>query len=86
LDYRCGDISEAEFLKVGEGSTWLRSEAHYEIAITRLAEGDRVGAREHFLKATQDRLIMRYTCDWSRSFLARLDKDPAWPPWIPVKK
>ena len=23
--------------------------------------------------------------DWSEAFLARMEKDPNWPPWIPAK-
>ena len=23
--------------------------------------------------------------DWSHAYLARMEKDPSWPPWIPAK-
>jgi len=29
-------------------------------------------------------LFLEY--DWSRAFLARMEADPTWPPWIPVLK
>jgi hypothetical protein len=85
-DYLCGNISENEYLKSCGRSRWLRCGAHYHIALSRLADGDRDGARDHFRKAVQTRLIVNYVCDWSRSFLARMEKDNTWPPWIPMKK
>jgi hypothetical protein len=86
LDYFCGDISEDEYLKVVERGKWGRCMAHYNIALKRLAEGDQAGAREHFRQAVQTRLILNYVGHWSRRFLARMEEDPNWPPWIPVKK
>jgi hypothetical protein len=85
-DFNCGDISASEYLKACGRSKWARCGAHYHIALTRLAEGDRQGARDHFRKAVQTKLILNYVADFSRSFLARMETDPTWPPWIPLKK
>jgi serine/threonine protein kinase len=85
LDYLCGDISENEFLKSGDRSRRGRCDVNLAIALTHLAEGDRAGAREHLRQAVQTRLILAWVCDSSRSFLARMEQDPTWPPWIPVK-
>jgi hypothetical protein len=59
--------------------------AHYIIGITRLSEGDRDGAHKHFAAAVATRFTNIQEYDWSRAFLARLERDPTWPPWIPVK-
>jgi hypothetical protein len=86
LDYYCEDLSESDLLEASARSKWSLCDAHYAIALSRLANGDRPSAREHFRKAVQTRLIALPQCDWSRSFLARMEDDAAWPPWIPVKE
>src|SRR5262249_7563612 len=75
LDYLCGDISEEEYLKAGSRLKGYQCWAHYRIALTRLADGDRDGAREHFRQSVQTRFIQEYAGDLSRSFLARMEKD-----------
>jgi tetratricopeptide (TPR) repeat protein len=61
--------------------------AHFAMGVRQLAEGDRVGALQHF----QEGVAVRHPY-WvpeynrSRAFLVRMQKDPTWPPWIPVKK
>jgi tetratricopeptide (TPR) repeat protein len=74
------------YLKSGNRSKWGLLAAHYRIALMRLAKGDRAGARERLRQAVQTRVILNYDSDFSRSFLARMEKDPTWPPWIPVRK
>ena len=39
LDYCGGDISEEEFLKAEAGSRWNQCEAHFYVALDRLAKG-----------------------------------------------
>jgi serine/threonine protein kinase len=85
LDYNCELISADELLRTAAGHKWQLCHAHHTIALTKLAEGDRRGARDHFRKAVATRFCA-WTYDQSRMFLARMDQDPAWPPWIPVKK
>ena len=53
--------------------------------MTKLAEADRDGAKEHFRKARDTQvtfLVDSLACELSRSFLSRMEADPAWPPWI----
>jgi serine/threonine protein kinase/tetratricopeptide (TPR) repeat protein len=59
--------------------------AHFQIGMRLLADGDRVDARRHFqaCMALQYPLFMGYL--ESRALLARMNQDPAWPPWIPRK-
>jgi hypothetical protein len=86
LQFRCGRLPEEKLLAEASTSRFKRIQAHYTIGLYRLAEGDRAGAREHFQKAvgTHDFWEQIYFYS-SQMFLSRLDKDPTWPPWIPVK-
>ena len=86
LDYYCGRISADELLSAAGASRNFQGAAHYSIAVTKLAEGDRDGAREHFRKTFEARATSYWFNDLSWAFLARMESDPAWPPWIPVKK
>jgi tetratricopeptide (TPR) repeat protein len=86
LDFHCALITADELLKLAEGSRLNRCEAHFAIALDHLAEGDRKAAREHFQKCSQTRAFIFWDWIWARVFLARMDKDPAWPPWVPSKK
>jgi len=83
LDYCGGKVSEDALLKAEAGSRCNQCEAHYYVALDRLAQGDRAGAREHFQKALDTRVFTFWEFYWSRSFLRRMDQDPKWPPWIP---
>jgi tetratricopeptide (TPR) repeat protein len=82
LDYYCGLISEASLLEAAGGSRTKLCEAHFVVGLRRLAEGDRAGAREHFRLCSQTRVFIFWDYDWARTFLRRLEDDPAWPPWI----
>jgi hypothetical protein len=51
-----------------------------------LSDGDRAGAREHFQKSLDTKFYGNNAYPYARAFLARLNRDPEWPKWIPVKK
>jgi hypothetical protein len=59
---------------------------HYQIALLRLAEGDRESAKAHFRKAVDTHVIWVTQWMWCWVFLHWLENDRAWPPWIPVKQ
>jgi hypothetical protein len=80
-----GQLSDAAYLAKAGTSRWKQFHVHYQIGLFRLAEGDRAGARDHFQKAVATRAVWIYPWAWSRMFLRRLEKDPNWPPWIPMK-
>jgi tetratricopeptide (TPR) repeat protein len=82
LRYNAGIISDEELLQSAERSRWNQCLAHYSIAMTKLAEGDREGAKKHFDKAVETRAWGWGEYDMSRVFQARLAKDPNWPPRI----
>jgi serine/threonine protein kinase len=80
------ELSEENFLaKAGTAHT-QKVEALYFIGLTRLAAGDRDGAREYFRKALGRRTCWSFCYMWSRMFLSRLDENSEWPPWIPRTK
>jgi serine/threonine protein kinase len=81
-----GEISEDAYLARAGTSRWKQFHVHYQIGLLRLAEGDRSAARDRFQKAVDTRAIWIYPWAWSKMFLGRLQNDPKWPPWIPMKE
>jgi hypothetical protein len=45
-----------------------------------------VGAKEHFQKALDTKLYSNVAYPYARAFVARMNRDPAWPKWISIKK
>jgi hypothetical protein len=86
LRYNAGVLPAEKLLKGAGRSRWDQCMAHYYIAMTKLAEGDRKGAQDHFDKAFETRASGRGEYDLSWVFRARLSKYPNWPPWIPKKR
>jgi hypothetical protein len=82
LLYNAGELPEDDLLQGAKGSRWDQCLAHYYVAMTKLAEGDRNGAREHFETVVKTRAFLWGAYDMSWVFEARLRKDPTWPPWI----
>src|SRR5262249_45987299 len=82
---RARTLSEADFLKWATDNASLHG---YElmVALVRLSDGDRDGAREHLEKMLATDQIHRFTYQLGRTLLERLKSDPTWPKWIPVKK
>jgi hypothetical protein len=86
LDYDCGSLSADGLLELAGTSRLNRCEAHFHIGLTRLADGDRAGARQHFQLCADPAVTGIYPeWHWSRVFLARMDQDPQWPRWIAAK-
>jgi hypothetical protein len=86
-DYITGKKSEKEFLDSAKDDRMSLCGNEYLVAMTKLAEGDRDGAKQHFQKAIDTKWIYHvYGYPYSQAFLERLKKDPTWPKWIPVKK
>jgi RNA polymerase sigma factor (sigma-70 family) len=82
LRYNAGDLPAIQFIAGAKGSRWNQCLVHYYVAMTKLAEGDRIAAQEHFEKAIKTRALQWGPYDMSWVFQARLAKDPAWPRWI----
>jgi serine/threonine protein kinase len=77
-----GEISEADYLEAAAGSRIELCKGHLNAAWMHLAEGDRDGARDHFQKSAGTGAFL-YGTHESKACLARLEKDPNWPAWIP---
>jgi serine/threonine protein kinase len=86
LEYAAGKLSAGQLLRATAASRQELCVAHLYVAVTALAEGDRGRARLHFRKALATRAWIKFAYDLSWAFLARMEQDPNWPPWIPVKK
>jgi tetratricopeptide (TPR) repeat protein len=81
-DFRRGRISEKALLDKTTTSRWQQCRAHTVVGLTRLADGDRKGAREHFAKGLETRVIWAFAWNQCEMFLARIDQDDEWPRWI----
>jgi tRNA A-37 threonylcarbamoyl transferase component Bud32/tetratricopeptide (TPR) repeat protein len=84
--YNAGKLTADELIRSAGRSRWDQCLAHYNVAMTKLAGGDRTGAKEHFNKAVKTRATGWGEYDMSWVFLARLENDPTWPPWIPEER
>jgi serine/threonine protein kinase len=85
-DYNCGRITTDQLLQSAGQDRGKLSTAHFVIGLWRLSEGDRIAAQEHFRKCVATGGFESWHWPWVRAFLARMETDPAWPPWIPLKK
>jgi hypothetical protein len=81
LEYNCGLVSADEAVKAAK-SRAEQCRLHFFIALTRLADGNRAGAQEHFQRSVATWFVMHWAFYWSRMFLDRLEQDKTWPPWI----
>jgi serine/threonine protein kinase len=86
LDYLAGVGNETDLLQAAADSRGNESQARYFLGMARLAEGDRTRAREQFQRAIATSCPNTEAYNLSVVFLARLEHDPTWPPWIPLKK
>jgi tetratricopeptide (TPR) repeat protein len=86
VDCWAGTASVEDLHRAEAGSRWSQCETHFYVALDRLSQGDRPGAREHFQKAVATRVFFFGEYIWSHLFLERMDEDPNWPPWIPLQE
>jgi serine/threonine protein kinase len=80
-----GPATEDKMLQSSGGSQIKVCWAHWLIGCVRLGNGEREAALGHFeaCVATHAGLLVPHGC---RAYVARMKKDPNWPPWIPPKK
>jgi len=83
LAFTCGDIDAEEFLKRSAESRIDLCQAHFFVAMSHLARGERSKARQHFQTGSQLKIVGSLEEAISRSLLVQLERDPAWPRWIP---
>ena len=77
-----GQASAEDLVNSAGPSRFAQCRAHYLIALSRLAAGDRAAARQHFSRSVETNVLAASDYYWSRAFLARLEEDPRWPAWI----
>jgi tetratricopeptide (TPR) repeat protein len=88
LDYlRNPDETAAEkWLATADLPSRVQGYIHPFIGITRLGDGNRAAARRHFELGRKLRDPYYPASVLNNAILARMDRDPDWPPWIPVRR
>jgi len=86
--YVCNEITAEDFYTMATKRS-ERMHADFLIGLTHLSEGDRDAAKRRFaaVKAAGTIAFSSWFSSerWAYAFLRRLQDDPTWPPWIPVK-
>jgi hypothetical protein len=77
-----GGTDEEGLLRKAGVSRWNRFEAHYYIAVSRLARSNRQGALEQLDAACQTRHFVNPLYYWACALRSRMLEDMTWPPWI----
>jgi tetratricopeptide (TPR) repeat protein len=85
LQFYTGLIS-AEELAISAGPSRVQACGDYYLAaMLFLSRGEREAARQYFRRSVETGTHWWIGHQWSRAFLARLERDPHWPPWIPSR-
>jgi hypothetical protein len=85
LRYLVGQASAKDLIANAGAPRVRQCSAHYVIALSRLAQCDREAARRNLQKCIETGTHWLIQFQWSRAFLARMEQDPHWPPWIREK-
>jgi serine/threonine protein kinase/Flp pilus assembly protein TadD len=85
FDFACGTITESQLLSKHDDRPGLLR-ARFLAGLIRLNEGDRTRARELFKMAKEVQYSPYVDLDFVATLLVRMEQDPSWPPWIPVKE
>jgi serine/threonine protein kinase len=86
LDYWEGKAPDQALLDAARGSRRSQFRAHYFVGASKLGHGERAAACQEFRAAVDGGPVAFWTWHMSKIMLARLEKDPTWPPWIPTEK
>jgi hypothetical protein len=81
-----GPAEEKALLDLAGASRMRQCDAHLLIGLRHLALGGRKQARHHFEQAINTRNFRSGEYMWADIFLARLEADSGWPPWIEAGK
>ena len=85
LEYCAGKRSAADLLQAVQGSRGALCNAHLCIALTALSDGDRPLARKHMQLCVATHMYDYTPWPVGRMLLPRLERESAWPFWIPAK-
>jgi hypothetical protein len=83
--FTCGDIDGEELIERSASSRIALCQAHFSVAMSHLAVGERAEARKHFQSAARLKVQGYLEEAMSRSFLVQLERDQQWPMWIPKR-
>ncbi len=84
LQFMGDDITEDDLIGRAGKSERDRAVAYFAIGMRRLAEGRRLEAKESFEKSAANPVYYWSDPTWARAFVARMEKDPTWPDWLPA--
>ncbi len=85
LQFYTGRISAEELAIRAGSSRYQACGDYYRAAMLFLSRGEREAARQYFTHSVETGTHWLIPYQWSRAFLARLERDPHWPPWIPSR-
>lgn len=83
LGHWAGRVSAEDAVASAGASRLAQCRAHFLVGLFALSKGERERAREHFELGTRTGMHWRLEHQMCRALLARLQRDPQWPPWIP---
>ena len=87
LNYNCDEgITDQELLKATNRSLRDLLSAHFQIAMTHLANHDRQQAEVHLKRAVETRCFYPFQYHICQALLARMKAKPDWPPWVDRKE
>ena len=78
LEFHAGQAIEQFDEACGEAPI-ERMEFHYQVAMRKLAEGDRESAIRHFDECAKSVITDSWCCTWARAFRRLLEDHPNWP-------
>lgn len=77
---------EEQLLEVAGSNSYASINAHFVIAMTRIAAHDRATAVEHFEKCVDKTALGNFSYEMARALLLRMKADPKWPAWLTVSR
>jgi serine/threonine protein kinase len=83
IEFLAGWLDERQLLERAGRSAPCLANAHFTIAMLRLAEGNRAAALEQLELSVATQAVYYFDYEWARAYKARMDADPTWPRWTP---
>ena len=82
---RCyaGRVTAEELDAAASSSKLQASGTDFLVGMSFLSRGERDAAKKRFKRSVGAGTHWQTQYRWSRAFLARMERDPHWPPWIP---
>lgn len=85
IDYLGGSSTdESDLMRFAGESESNSARIHFVVGFRHLLEGRRVEAESHFRTSGESAVYGHSWSTWSRALLARVERDPTWPDWLPA--